>query len=371
MSRSDKQPSPRAGRSLQDLEQFWGAPLPAAFAHLYTQFATPFLAPCEFFALEAMAEGHGREFGMLPSFLPFCRAIDEGGIYGFYRTRDNLDGGWPVLYWETEEMYLKPVASDFEAFLRRCVLVGRYETEIQGEDAEGGGDENARRIVRGMNLPPALLTAALPRNDSELHERLVALDPQDAQSLCHLGCTQRSRGDDERALDFFHRASEAAPWFGDAYYLVADVYRERNNFARAVPEWWAVAKCLLPLCTRTWEWDLGADHPVADIYEVAADALSQFEKEATPEIKADRLWANLVHEDPYDPDVRERLGQTLLKQGELHGAERELLNALSLCSSERGKQPERLYDALLSLYTQQNRPHDVALARHDRSLPRS
>ena len=367
---SDKRSSPRASGALGDVEQFWGTGLPSAFTHLYTQFASPFLAPCEFFALDAMAHGQGREFGMLPSFLPFGRAVDEGGLYGFYRTPSNLDGAWPVLYWDTEERVLKPVASDFEAFLRRCVLVGRYETEIQGTEGEdGNGDEGTRKIVRGMNLPPSLLTAPLPRNDSELYERLATLDPQDSQSLCHLGCAQHGRGDDERALDFFHRAGEAAPWFGDPYYLVANVYRERRSFARAVQEWWAVVQSLLPLCTRTWEWDLGEDHPEADIYEVAADCLSQFEKEATTEMRADPLWTAVVQHDPYDPDVRERLGRTLLKQNDLPGAEREFLNALSLCGSERGKQPERLYDALFSLYSQQNRPHDAALARHDRSLP--
>lgn len=370
MSRSDKRSSPRAGGSLHDVEQFWGTSLPPAFTHLYTQFSTPFLAPCEFFALGAIAEGQGREFGMLPTFLPFGRAVDEGGIYGFYRTPHNIEGSWPVLYWDTEEMFLKPIASDFEAFLRRCVLVGRYETEIQGEDEESQGDEGMRRIVRGMNLPPTLLTGALPRNDSELYERLATLDAQDAQSLCHLGCAHRSRGNAERALDFFHRAGEAAPWFGDATYLVADIYRERRNFARAVQQWWAVVQCLLPLCTRTWEWDLGEDHPEADIYEVAADGLSQFEKEASPEMKADPLWSAVAQQDPYDPDVREKLGQTLFKQGSLAAAERELLNALSLCASERGKQPERVYDALIALYTQQNRPHDAALTRHDRALPR-
>lgn len=368
MSRHDKRSTPRAGTGLQAVEQFWGTELPPAFTHLYTQFSTPFLAPCEFFALDGIAAGQGREFGMLPTFLPFGLAVDEGGLYGFYRTPGNWEGDWPVLYWDTEEMFLKPVASDFEAFLRRCVLVGRYETELQEE--ETGGEEATQRIVRGMNLPPALLTTPLPRSDSELYERLVALDAQDAQSLCHLGCAQRSRGNSERALDFFHRAGEAAPWFGDAAYLVANIYYERRHFARAVQHWWGVVQCLLPLCTRTREWDLGADHHEADIYEIAADGLAQFEEEATEEMRADPLWNAVAQADPYDPDVREKLGHALLKQGHLAGAERELLNALSLCASERGKQPERLYDALIALYTQQNRPHDAALTRHDRSLPR-
>ncbi len=355
---------------MKEIEQFWGTALPSAFVHLYAQFPLPFVAPCEFLSLSAIAEGQGREFGMLPQFLPFGRAVDEGGMYGFYRTPENIEGGWPVLYWDTEEMMLVPVASDFEAFLRRCVLAGRYGTETQ--DADGNqGESEVRKIVRGMNLPPALLAGPLPRNDSELYERLADFDPQDALSLCHLGCTRRSRGDAERALDFFHRASEATPWFGDPCYLVADVWRERGQLDRAVQEWWVVVRCLLPLCTRTWKWDLGAEYPEADIYEVAADGLSQHENLAPPEMRSDPLWNAVVQQDPYDPNVRERLGDALLSGNDLAGAEREYLNALSLCGSERGKQPDRLYDALIDLYDCQGRPQDSTLARYDRKLPRS
>ena len=169
----------------------------------------------------------------------------------------------------------------------------------------------------------------------------------------------------------FTGPARPAPWFGDPTYLVADVYRERRDFARAVQEWWATVQCLLPLCTRTWEWDLGEDHPEADIYEVAADGLSQFEKEATAQMKADPLWNAVVQQDPYDPDVRERLGQALVKQGDLSGAEREILNALALCGSERGKQPETpLRTPSSTSIPARIGPHDVALARHDRALPR-
>jgi hypothetical protein len=372
MSRSEDRKPDNAMEGLRAIEQFWRIRLPEAFCKLYKHFTHPFLAPCEFFTLEAITGGAGRAFGLLPQYLPFGRAVGEGGLYGFYVTPDSTDDFWPILYWDEDEMYLHPVASDFEAFLRHCILVGRYETEAQElEDAEDWqADREQREFARLLNLPEDLLFGSVPRNDTELYERLACTDPQDAVSLCHLGCVRRARGDSERALDFFHRASEAAPWFGDPYYLVADIYRERRNYERALQGWWAVVQSLLPLCTRTWEWDLGDEHPEADVYEVAADGLAQYSDIAPASLKMMPLWRVVAHDDPYDPDVRESLGDALLSQKDLMGAEREYLNALSLCCSERGKQPERLYDSLIGLYERQGRSRDAALTRHDRSLPR-
>ena len=357
---------------LRAVERFWQARPPAVFRKLYVRDPHPFLAPCEFFALEAIAQGAGRDFGLLPQYLPFGRAVGDGGTYGFYVTPETMLGAWPVLYWDEDEMYLRPVASDFAAFLRYCILMGRYETEDEssGDEADWQEGGEQREFARAFDLHADLLLGTMPRNDAELHERLALLDPQDALSLCHIGCAKRARGDVERALDFFCRASEAAPWFGDPAYLMADVHRERGNYARATQSWWTVAQSLLPLCTRTWEWDLGADHPEADVYEVAADALAQFADAADPALKAQALWRVVVHDDPYDPDVREALGDALLAQNDLPGAEREYLNALSLCCGERGRQPDRLYSALLTLYERSGRKREAALVCHDRLLPR-
>ena len=361
---------------LRAVERFWQARPPSAFRKLYARAPHPFLAPCEFFALDAIASGAGRDFGLLPQYLPFGRAVGDGGTYGFYVTPDTMLGEWPVLYWDEDEMTLRPVASNFPAFLRHCVLMGRYETDDDAganssdETDELPIEEEQRELVRVLGLPNELMFGTPPRNGSELRERLVLLDPQDAVSLCHLGCAKRAKGDAERALDFFCRASEAAPWFGDPAYLIADVHRERGNYARATQNWWTVAQSLLPLCTRTWEWDLGADHPEADIYEVAADALAQFADAADPSLKTQALWRVVVHDDPYDPDVREALGDALLAQNNLPHAEREYLNALSLCCGERGRQPDRLYAALLGIYERSGRKREAALVRHDRLLPR-
>jgi tetratricopeptide (TPR) repeat protein len=372
MSQNERRNQNGPGDKLRAVERFWQFRLPDTFGKLYQLQHNPFVAPCEFLPLDRIARGAGRDFGMLPQYLPFGRAVGEGGLYGFYVTPETAAGACPVLYWDEDEMYLRPVASSFDAFLNHCVLVGRYETEAQWADVDGETQEDRERadlLIRlGLSDVPAC--CSLPRNDTELNSHLVSLDPQDAASLCHLGCAQRSRDHHERALDFFHRASEAALWFGDPYYLVADIYRERGNYARAIEGWWSVVNCLLPLCTRTWEWDLGVDHPEADIYEVAADGLAQFGDFADSTHRSYPLWRVAVQDDPYDPDVRESLGDAFLAQSNFAEAEREYLNALALCCGERGKQPDRLYDALITLYERLGRTRDAALARHDRALPR-
>lgn len=371
MGKGEDRQSDKVTDGLKAVEAFWQVHLPQAFRTLYGHFEHPFLAPCEFFSLDAIARGAGRAFGTLPQYLPFGRAVGEGGTYGFYVTPGTVQGRLPVLAWNEDEMYYRPVASDFEAFLRHCVQVGRYETEddLPDEESSRQEEEERREFARILDLPPMLLLDAIPGNDKELFERLVSYDPQDAVSLCRLGCIRRARGDQERALDFFHRACEAAPWFGDAVYLVADIYRERENYDRATQAWWSVVQRLLPLCTRTWDWDLGEDHPEADIYEVSADALAQFGDMADPGLKAQPLWRVVVHDDPYDPDVREALGDALLAQNDIEGAEREYLNALSLCCSEPSRQSERLYSALLALYERAGRTRDASLIRFDRVLP--
>ncbi len=376
MARNEDQKDTR--QALKGVEAFWGLTVPPSFETLYSHFEHPFLAPCEFFSLAQIAAGEGREFGMLPRYLPFGKAIGEGGTYGFYLPpppvgeAGSLPSALPIAYQDEDEGCLRPVASDFEAFLRHCVMVGRYETEDEWllEDRDPQEETERRTYARLLDIPESLFFGDLPRNDTELYERLLRWDAQDAATLLHLGCVKRWRNEEERALDFFHRAGEAAPWFGDCAYLVGDVYRTQERLDRAVGAYWSVANSLLPLCTSTVEWDLGEDHPEADIYEIATDALSQFQKFAPPAMKADPLWRVVVEQDPYDPEVREEFGHLLLQQDDPAGAEREFLNALSLCAGERGKQPLRLYEALLSVYERCGRSRETALLKHDRSLRR-
>lgn len=372
MSRTDDNRPKDSAEGLRAVEKFWQVRLPASFQTLYRHFTHPFLAPCEFFSLRAIASGAGRSFGQLPQYLPFGRAVGEGGSYGFYITPSTSDDVWPVLYWDEDERYLRPVASDFEAFLRYCILLERYETEEQWpEEVQDWQQETERReMAQVLSLPTDLFLRPVPRSDTELYESLVRSDSLDSLSLCHLGCAQRSRGYEERALDFYHRASEAAPWFGDPYYLIADIHREKRGYVRAVQCWWEILQRPLVLNTCTWEYDLGEDHPEADIVEVAADALIQFSDAVDADIKMLPLWRAVVQDDPYDPDAREELARTFLAHNDLESAERELLNGLSLGFAERTRQPERLYETLVQLYERRSFKRDAALARFDRTLPR-
>jgi hypothetical protein len=352
------------------LEQFWRLRLPKSLVRLYRHFQHPFLAPCEFHSLRSLASGAGRFYGMTPQFLPFGQLVGEGGAYGFYVTPETEAGSLPVVYWDEDEMFLRPVASDFDAFLRFCVIFGRYEADEMDPDesANPGEARDRRELARIVGIPDRLLTGPAARNEQELHASILDSDTRSAWSLCHLGCMRRSRNDADRALDFFYRAGEAAAWFGDPSYLAADVWREREQYDRAVSGWWAVARKLLPLCTRTWEWDLGDAHPEADIYEIAADCLTRFFEFAEPGMRNSALWSVVTKEDPYSADVREAFGNRLLAHEDFAGAEREYLNALSLCAWEAGEQCERLYDALLACYVRTDRERDAGLIRHDRTL---
>ncbi len=369
MSRKEEQSAARAAQSIPRVEAFWQARLPDAFRRLYTHFAHPLVAPCEFFALDEIAAGSGRFYGMLPTFLPFGRIVGEGGTFGFYLTPDNEGGKWPVLFWDEEETYLRPVASDFEAFLRYCVLVGRYEIE---DDLYGDPDiEEQERLEFGrlLELPDDVLQGSVPRNETELYQRLTASDPQDAMSLCQIGCQRRAQGRDERALDYFHRANEAAPWFGDSLYLTADTYRVCDNYERAVQGWYATLQRLIPLCTRTYAWNLGEEHPEGEIYEVAADALRQFSKYADKITRRAPLWDVAVEGEPYDPNAREDLSRLLMQEGDTAGALRELLNALFLQSTAKTPDAERIYDALGDHLKRNGQERAATLARFDRALP--
>ncbi len=371
MSRKKDAPFRDVEEGLHAVEAFWHWKLPSVFRHLYLSDFQTFFAPCDFFSLEELSNGAGRAFGQVPQFVPFGRVAGEESLYGFYLGGTSLEVTTPpILYWDDGETFLRPVAADFEAFLQRCVVAGRYETDDEWPGSPLPSRARLDQIQSLLGVPQALLEARMPGNDTELYQKLASLDPQDSVSLSHLGCAARSNGDEERALDFFHRASEAAPWFGDPSYLIADVYRRRENYERAMNGYWAVVQRPVPFCTRTWEWDLGEDHPDADIYEIAADAITQFDEAASPEMRVSPLWRVITREDPYDADVRERLARRLANEGRMAEAEREMLTALSLCASERNRQPDRLYAQLLALYERAERPRDAAFVAFDRALPR-
>ncbi len=357
---------------LQKLEKFWRFELPEKFALRCEILSEKAIPTCHFFKPAEIIQGAGRTYGMLPQYLPFAKTENGDGLFGFFMTSERSEGTLPVVYWDEEEMFLRPVSTDFDCFLANRVLTSVYqEHDLSSEDRKSPDIlKKTSEVVRALGLEPTLLSHRIPENDTELAQRLAGIDPQDSVSLCHLGCSWRSKGEEERALDFFHRATEATTWFGDADYLLADIYRVRENWERATEGWWRTVNKLIPLCTRTWEWDLGEDHPDAEIYEIAADALVQFGKSAAPHLRSSPLWKAVTQDDPYDPDVREALSLKLKALKDFDGMERELLNTLTLCFADRGKQAERIYDNLQAHYELTGQEREAAMIRLDRTLPR-
>ncbi|MCX6380673.1 MAG: hypothetical protein NT023_14560 [Armatimonadetes bacterium] len=83
------------------------------------------------------------------------------------------------------------------------------------------------------------------------------------------------------------------------------------------------------------------------------------------------MWQVVAHEDPYDPNVREALGDAFYAQNDLGSAECEYLSAHSLCHTERSRQPIRIYEALAQLYERRGYTRDLHLVNFDQQLPRT
>ena len=355
-------------KAMNAVEAKWQFQLPDGFSRLYAYQERPFLITCEFFTLEEILNGLGRERGAMPQFVPFGSGLD-GELFGLYVTPELCLGRLPVLAL-SEEGSLRPAASEFSSFLKTSILTGRCEAELDEEEPGDDTEEaDARRdLSHALEIPENLLLGELPRNEAELFERLVNEDAQNAYGLLKLGCIVRGRNETERALDFYHRASEAAPWFGDCAYLAGDLYREGGRLDRAVQCYWSVISTPIALSTQSTEWDLGEDHPDADIYEISADALSQFRNHASADMLRDPIWRIIADEDPYDPEAREEFALMLQQKGDTAGAERELLNALHLCAGEPGAQPMRIYSSLHALYERNGRLRDAAFVEFDAQL---
>jgi len=353
-------------RGIQALERHWQVALPRAFARLYEACAQPFLSPCEFLGLEEMLEDAERWPGMLPQFLPFGHDGDED-FYGFYVPQTLSGRDPPVLFWNHEYDHYYPIASGFSTFLPWCVVNGRYLAQDELEEGDPGREreeEERREFVRRIGLPEELATEPVPRNDRELYERLVALDCQGTHAVAQLGSVFLSRGDLERARDFFVRASEATPWFADPYYLLAESYRRQGAFPDAVVRWCRVLELPIALSTRTTLYDLGIDHPEAEVYQETVDRLEEFGDLVRGD--ACRVARDILRLDPFEPAERLALAERLTLDGDLAGVERELLNALTLATESADR--ARAYEGLIALYESTGRTREAALCRRDAAM---
>src|SRR2546422_4528367 len=170
---------------IQSLEKHWQLGTPESMHRLYAAFDQPFISPCEFLPLESLLEDTDRWSGMLPQFMPFGHDGAED-YYGFYIPPIGAQHDYPVLYWDHEYDHYYPIASGFAAFLRWCVIHGRYlaQDSFDEEDPQYAEEEDQRgHFADVVGLPKSLVMDALPRNDRELYERLAVSDPQSAQAL--------------------------------------------------------------------------------------------------------------------------------------------------------------------------------------------
>lgn len=352
---------------IQTLEKHWQLGVPEAFHRLYAAFDQPFISPCEFLPLEDLVEDAHRWSGMLPQFMPFGHDGAED-YYGFYVPPISSQLDYPVLYWDHEYDHYYPIASGFGAFLRWCVIHGRYlaqDSFDEGDPSCRDEDGQRREFARVVGLPQTLVTEPLPRNDRELYERLAQADPQCTQAMAQLGSQWLARGNREKARDFFARATESAPWFADPYYLLAESYRIEENLEAAGARWWQVLLCPIALSTRTANYDLGADHPESEIYEAAITQLLEYPESAPVDLQVDPLGALVLDEDPWEPHARITVARRLAETGDLNGSERELLNALALATDDSDTQTA--YDQLTVYYERTHRRREARFCRTDRT----
>lgn len=347
---------------LARLAAHWMCDLPVAFSRLYIAFDYPFIQPCGFMPLEDLLTDRERWRGMLPQFLPFG-SDDEENVFGFLAPSFASSGEMPVLYWDHEYDNYRPVASSFEAFVRWCLISGRYEMYDEHGDDEPlfqEAEEARRELCHVVGIADTLSDVPAPRNTTEMYEQMCAADPQASEALSHLGCRRLAQGDTERARDFFARASEAAPWFADPYYLIGEAYAQSGCPGGAVQRFRRVLDCPIALSTRTGLYDLGPGRRDSEISEEAARACISYGEA----LDTDPLLRFLKQRpDAFEPRARLELGRELDEAGDQAGAEREYLNAVTLATDARDL--DRAYLALTGLYERTGRKRDAELCRRD------
>jgi hypothetical protein len=368
---------------LARLETQWQVALPPAFHRLHQAFEYPYVRPCEFYSLEELLDEMNRWRGMLPQFLPFAHDGGDNffGYYvpSFYPTPDgHRVADFPVLAWDHEYDHYHPVASGTDAFLRWCVLKGRYDLQDENEELGDVPLENLLDEEAMLQLTEMLGTTTrepLPRNDHEFYERMLFHDGQNTEALLHTGTWFLAKGDAaslERARDYFARASEISPWFADPYYLLAETYHRTERNEEAFLRWWQVVQCPIALSMRTTDYDIGYDHLEAETYDAAISKMILYSEALPASIRTTSLWKKMAnkemedqigHENFYTPSTRLTLAESLEQEGDDTGAEREMLNALTLATDEADM--EAAYRHLIAFYESRRRTRDAYFCRRD------
>ncbi len=349
-------------KDLVRLSAHWMCDLPQAFARLHAAFDYPYVQPCEFIPLGELLTDSERWRGMLPQFLPFGFDEDEN-VFGFLMRAGSHQGEPAVLYWDHEYDHYRPVASSFEAFLRWCLIRGRYEAhDEQGDDDPlfSEAEEQRRDFSKIVGIADELAEMPVPRNATEMHEQSCSADPQATDALNQLGCRHLGQGNYERARDFFARASESAPWFADPYYLIGETYAQMGLPGEAVQRFRRVLDCPIALSTRTGLYDLGAGRDDAEISEEAGRACLSY----GGSLDTDPLLRFLnARSDAFEPLARLEVALEFERAADDASAEREYLNAVTLATEPR--EMEHAYLALIRLYERTGRDRDAEWCRRD------
>ncbi len=354
----------------QKLQERYDLAVPPVMTELYYQWESPCFGGVEFFSLEEIVGGYLRWCGMLPRFVPFAMDSFER-VYGFLARRGAPDP--PILRYEKLPLGLEasgkplwmgcyqPITSKFQSFLHWLLLVDRYEDDFEEESETTGPNRNDMAAL--AKLPHYQLNQTVVRNQQEFDSEMLRWDAQNVASLCRLGCVALGNSNPERALDFFYRASESAPWFGDCSYLAAEASFVQGDYERAARFWWHTIHTLFPFNTTSDNWDLGFEHPDGVIPLLAAQKLMDHAEYIEPALQADPLWMLAEEKLLRNLYARLNVGRFFQKYGEMADAEREYLNALSLARKRR--ELKSAYDALIKLYESQSQFNDAQICMDD------
>lgn len=348
---------------LGPLERLWQARVPPLLRALFADRSAASLLGLHLLDPGALAEGAERLHGLPPRFLPFGEDRETARCVGLW-----ADSGppemWSIAAADLTVRCLLPAATSLPLFVRLQTASAR-SSALDAHESLDTLDRDLRAVARLLDLPPHLIDQPPARTEAEIDGLRIALDPGDVLAKCATGCRLRWQGNIEAAIADFASAHTAAPQFGDALYLAADLRRAQDRYDLAVPLWWETVRSAVCWCSVSTLWDLGDEHPEADIYELAADALSQFGGKEADRLRDDPLWRVAVEGDAYDPFERMTLADTLLHANDELNAERELLNAIYLAAGGDDPARTRAYERLIALYRSQGRQREAALARFD------
>ncbi len=349
----------------RELENAWEIKVPDLFWNFLTREPSQSLPDIDIFTVEEMIMESERTVRLPPNLRLFGKYSSGDSYICFHTVNGQNANKYEVVCWNIEERCLIPCASNFVNFLCKHLYSTRYNLDEEGEH-----DIDVKYwsgLFNSLEVEAAWVFDEIPMNEKMMYETMSQHDRGDCLSQCHLGCILRSRGQVDEATHHFNEASKYTPWFGDAYYLLADVFRVEDSIEKAFHEWWKILNLPVVYSTRSDSWDLGADYPDADIYELTVDLMLGVQKSIPSTITDTPLWNAFLLEDPYDPVMREKLAETYSELGMHSAAESELWNAYFLYADDEYDELVRINSKLITLLDIQRRTYDVKQLKREQN----